>query len=102
MNHSLAVVEHIRADLCDVRSVRHSFRAAIHEAGPRIKYAVFLKLSSTLEPGRPATTDKVAILGDVVCVLHQHKSESQDFKEMNEKISEEIKTLMAEKNKLRE
>ncbi|KAJ0860445.1 hypothetical protein HanRHA438_Chr13g0623741 [Helianthus annuus] len=47
----------------------------------------FLKLSSTLEPGRLATTDKLAILGDGVCVLHQHKSESQDFKEMNEKLS---------------
>uniref|UniRef100_A0A251SWQ3 Putative myc-type, basic helix-loop-helix (BHLH) domain-containing protein n=1 Tax=Helianthus annuus TaxID=4232 RepID=A0A251SWQ3_HELAN len=83
MNLSLAVVEHICADLCDVRSVRHSFRAAIHEVGPRIKHFLgrskscskaenkacrerqrreilnnrFLELSSTLEPDRPATTD---------------------------------------------
>ncbi|KAI3829077.1 hypothetical protein L1987_03191 [Smallanthus sonchifolius] len=62
----------------------------------------FLDLSSTLEPDRPATTDKLAILGDAIRVLKQLKSESQDFKEMNEKLSEEIKTLKAEKNELRE
>ncbi|KAF5775486.1 putative helix-loop-helix DNA-binding domain superfamily [Helianthus annuus] len=62
----------------------------------------FLELSSTLEPDRPATTDKLAILGDTIRVLNQLKSETQDFKEMNEKLSEEIKTLKAEKNELRE
>uniref|UniRef100_A0A251SXT7 Putative myc-type, basic helix-loop-helix (BHLH) domain-containing protein n=1 Tax=Helianthus annuus TaxID=4232 RepID=A0A251SXT7_HELAN len=62
----------------------------------------FLELSSTLEPDRPATTDKLAILGDAIRVLNQLKSETQDFKEMNEKLSEEIKTLKAEKNELRE
>ncbi|KAI3693021.1 hypothetical protein L6452_32848 [Arctium lappa] len=62
----------------------------------------FLELSSTLEPGRPASTDKLAILGDAIRVLNQLKSESQDCKEMNEKLLEEIKTLKAEKNELRE
>ncbi|KAI7744595.1 hypothetical protein M8C21_001723 [Ambrosia artemisiifolia] len=62
----------------------------------------FIELSSTLEPDRPATTDKLAILGDAIRVLNQLKSESQEFKEMNEKLSEEIKTLKAEKNELRE
>ncbi|KAL4565665.1 hypothetical protein LXL04_029768 [Taraxacum kok-saghyz] len=62
----------------------------------------FLELSSTLEPGRPAITDKLAILGDAIRVLNQLKSESQDCKEMNEKLLEEIKTLKAEKNELRE
>ncbi|KAK1418856.1 hypothetical protein QVD17_28004 [Tagetes erecta] len=62
----------------------------------------FLELSSTLEPDRPATADKLAILGDAIRVLKQLKSESQDYKELNEKLSEEIKTLKAEKNELRE
>ncbi|XP_076943890.1 transcription factor bHLH104-like [Bidens hawaiensis] len=62
----------------------------------------FIELSSTLEPGRPASTDKLAILGDAIRVLNQLKSEAHDFKEMNEKLSEEIKTLKAEKNELRE
>ncbi|KAK1430425.1 hypothetical protein QVD17_13139 [Tagetes erecta] len=62
----------------------------------------FLELSSTLEPDRPATTDKLAILGDAIRVLNQLKSESQDLKETNEKLLEEIKTLKAEKNELRE
>ncbi|XP_076890710.1 transcription factor bHLH104-like [Bidens hawaiensis] len=62
----------------------------------------FLELSSTLEPNRPATTDKLAILGDAIRVLNQLKSESQDYKETNDKLLEEIKTLKAEKNELRE
>ncbi|XP_076909405.1 transcription factor bHLH104-like [Bidens hawaiensis] len=65
-------------------------------------YHRFIELSSTLEPDRPVTTDKLAILGDAIRVLNQLKSESQDFKEMNDKLSEEIKTLKAEKNELRE
>lgn len=62
----------------------------------------FLELSSTLEPGRPATNDKLAILGDAIRVLNQLKSESQEYKETNEKLLEELKTLKAEKNELRE
>ncbi|KAM0001855.1 putative transcription factor bHLH family [Helianthus debilis subsp. tardiflorus] len=62
----------------------------------------FFELSSTLEPDRPATTDKLAILGDAIRVLNRLKSESQDYKETNEKLLEEIKTLKAEKNELRE
>ncbi|KAK9059026.1 hypothetical protein SSX86_021645 [Deinandra increscens subsp. villosa] len=62
----------------------------------------FLELSSTLEPDRPAATDKLAILGDAIRVLNQLKSESKDFKEMNERLLEEIKALKAEKNELRE
>nr|XP_043628208.1 transcription factor bHLH104-like [Erigeron canadensis] len=62
----------------------------------------FLELSSTLEPDRPATTDKLAILENAIRALNQLKTESQDCKEMNEKLMEEIKTLKAEKNELRE
>ncbi|GFP85773.1 transcription factor bhlh104 [Phtheirospermum japonicum] len=62
----------------------------------------FSELSATLEPGRPMKTDKSALLGDAIRVLNQLKTESQEYKEMNEKLLEEIKTLKAEKNELRE
>ncbi|KAL3642060.1 hypothetical protein CASFOL_012875 [Castilleja foliolosa] len=62
----------------------------------------FSELSSTLEPGKPVKTDKSALLGDAIRALHQLKTESQEYKEMNEKLLEEIKTLKAEKNELRE
>ncbi|XAR48988.1 hypothetical protein NMG60_11031994 [Bertholletia excelsa] len=62
----------------------------------------FLELSSVLEPGRPPKTDKFAILGDTIRVLNQLRAESQEFKETNEKLLEEIKSLKAEKNELRE
>ncbi|KAK2993545.1 hypothetical protein RJ640_021807 [Escallonia rubra] len=62
----------------------------------------FLELSSTLEPGRPASTDKLAILGDAIRVLNQLRAESQEYKGTNEKLLEEIKILKVEKNELRE
>ncbi|KAA8527757.1 hypothetical protein F0562_035374 [Nyssa sinensis] len=62
----------------------------------------FLELSSVLEPGRPAKTDKLAILGDAIRVLNQLRTESQESKKENEKLLEEIKSLKAEKNELRE
>jgi len=62
----------------------------------------FSELSSTLEPGRPARTDKLAIIGDAIRVLNQLKTDSQEYKEANEKLLEDIKTLKAEKNELRE
>ncbi|KAL2242648.1 transcription factor bHLH104 [Sesamum indicum] len=62
----------------------------------------FSELSTILEPGRPMKTDKLAILGDAIRILNQLKTESQEYKEMNEKLLEEIKTLKAEKNELRE
>ncbi|KAL3506102.1 hypothetical protein ACH5RR_031484 [Cinchona calisaya] len=62
----------------------------------------FAELCSILEPGRPVKTDKLAILGDTIRILNQLKSEAQEYKEMNEKLSEEIKTLKADKNELRE
>lgn len=62
----------------------------------------FSELCSTLEPGRPARTDKLAILGDAIRVVNQLKSEALEYKETNEKLLEEIKTLKAEKNELRE
>ncbi|XP_071940600.1 transcription factor bHLH104-like [Coffea arabica] len=62
----------------------------------------FAELCSILEPGRPMKTDKLAILGDAIRILNQLKSEAQEYKEMNEKLSEEIKTLKADKNELRE
>ncbi|KAJ0566347.1 hypothetical protein HanIR_Chr06g0272731 [Helianthus annuus] len=49
---------------------------------------MLLESSSTLEPCRPATTYKE---------MNQLKSDTRDFKEMNEKLSEEIKTLKKRK-----
>ncbi|XP_057476699.1 transcription factor bHLH104-like [Actinidia eriantha] len=62
----------------------------------------FLELSSVLERERPPKTDKVAILGDAIRVLNQLRAESREFRETNEKLVEEIKSLKAEKNELRE
>ncbi|XP_037492246.1 transcription factor bHLH104 isoform X2 [Jatropha curcas] len=62
----------------------------------------FHDLSSVLEPGRPARTDKPAILDDAIRVLNQLKTEAQELKETNQKLLEEIKSLKAEKNELRE
>ncbi|KAK4478188.1 hypothetical protein RD792_017471 [Penstemon davidsonii] len=62
----------------------------------------FTELFAVLEPGRPVKTDKLAILGDAIRVLNQLRIESVEYKEMNEKLLEEIKTLKAEKNELRE
>ncbi|OAY55588.1 transcription factor bHLH104 [Manihot esculenta] len=62
----------------------------------------FQDLSSVLEPGRPARTDKTAILADAIRVLTRLKTEAQELKETNENLLEEIKTLKAEKNELRE
>ncbi|KAL5712140.1 hypothetical protein ACHQM5_014339 [Ranunculus cassubicifolius] len=62
----------------------------------------FADLSSILEPGRPAKTDKSAILSDAIRVVNQLRSESQELKEANEKLQEDIKNLKAEKIELRE
>ncbi|XP_052207712.1 transcription factor bHLH104 [Diospyros lotus] len=62
----------------------------------------FLELSLVLEPGRAPKTDKFAILSDAIRVLKQLRTESQEFKDTNEKLLEEIKSLKAEKNELRE
>lgn len=35
----------------------------------------------------------MAILGDAIRVLNQLKTESEEYKEMNQKLMEEIKTL---------
>ncbi|KAK9179840.1 hypothetical protein WN943_029046 [Citrus x changshan-huyou] len=56
----------------------------------------FLDLSCILEPGRPARTDKPAILDDAIRVLNQLRTESQELKETNEKLQEEIKSLKSE------
>ncbi|XP_022760253.1 transcription factor bHLH104-like isoform X2 [Durio zibethinus] len=62
----------------------------------------FLDLSSILESGRSARIDKSAILDDAIRVLTQLRTEFQEFKETNEKLLGEIKSLKAEKNELRE
>ncbi|KAK1591027.1 hypothetical protein Q3G72_001062 [Acer saccharum] len=62
----------------------------------------FLDLSCVLEPGRPARTDKPAILDDAIRVINQLRTEGQELKDENEKLQEEIKSLKAEKNELRE
>lgn len=53
----------------------------------------FSELSAVLEPGRPVKSDKLAILSDAIRVVNQLKTESEEYKEMNEKLLEEIKTL---------
>lgn len=53
----------------------------------------FLELSSTLEPERPATSDKLAILGDAIRVLYQLNTDIQENTETKAKLEEEIKTL---------
>ncbi|KAL6189489.1 hypothetical protein ACLB2K_040877 [Fragaria x ananassa] len=62
----------------------------------------FLDLSAVLEPGRPAKTDKPAILDDAIRVLTQLRAEAQELTQTNEKLFEEIKSLKAEKSELRE
>ncbi|KAJ9700649.1 hypothetical protein PVL29_006114 [Vitis rotundifolia] len=62
----------------------------------------FLDLSSILEPGKSAKTDKLAILGDAIQVLNQLRNEAKDLEDANEKLQEEIRSLKAEKNELRE
>ncbi|KAK8661515.1 hypothetical protein V6N13_091114 [Hibiscus sabdariffa] len=62
----------------------------------------FADLSSILEPGRPAKTDKSAILDDAIRVLTQLRTEAQELKETNENLLEEIKSLKAEKSEIRE
>lgn len=53
----------------------------------------FLDLCSVLDPDRPVKIDKHAILDDAIRVLNQLRSESQELKETNEKLKEEIKSL---------
>ncbi|KAE8662299.1 Transcription factor ILR3 [Hibiscus syriacus] len=60
----------------------------------------FLELGSILEPGRPLKADKVAILSDVVRMVHQLRSEAQRLNESNEELQAKIKELKAEKNEL--
>lgn len=50
-------------------------------------------MSTVLEPGRSVKTDKPAILDDAIRVLTQLNAESQELKETNEKLLEEIKSL---------
>lgn len=53
----------------------------------------FLDLSSILEPGKSAKTDKLAILGDAIRVLNQLRNEANDLEDANEKLQEEIRSL---------
>ncbi|RVW71112.1 Transcription factor bHLH104 [Vitis vinifera] len=54
---------------------------------------LFLDLSSILEPGKSAKTDKLAILGDAIRVLNQLRNEAKDLEDANEKLQEEIRSL---------
>uniref|UniRef100_A0A0D3D5K4 Uncharacterized protein n=1 Tax=Brassica oleracea var. oleracea TaxID=109376 RepID=A0A0D3D5K4_BRAOL len=51
---------------------------------------------------KDAKTDKPAILDDAIRVMNQLRGEAYELKETNQKLLEEIKTLKAEKNELRE
>uniref|UniRef100_A0A7C9FN83 BHLH domain-containing protein n=1 Tax=Opuntia streptacantha TaxID=393608 RepID=A0A7C9FN83_OPUST len=62
----------------------------------------FVDLSTILEPGRAAKTDKLAILTDAVRVVNRLRTEAKEYKEQNKKLQEEIDSLKAEKNELRE
>ncbi|KAK9672860.1 hypothetical protein RND81_12G130000 [Saponaria officinalis] len=70
------------------------------ERGPLRKS--FIGLSSILEPGRAAKTDKLAILNDAIRVVTQLRTEAEEYKEEQRKLQEEIECLKAEKNELRE
>ncbi|KAJ8431825.1 hypothetical protein Cgig2_027570 [Carnegiea gigantea] len=65
-------------------------------------WSSFLDLSTTLEPGRAAKTDKLAILTDAIRVVNQLRTEAKEYKEENKKLQEEIESLKAEKNEVRE
>ncbi|KAK9724355.1 hypothetical protein RND81_05G067000 [Saponaria officinalis] len=76
---------------------------ACRERERREKFNIsFLGLSSVLEPGRIAKTDKLAILNDAIQVVKQLRTEAKNYKEENKKLQEEIQCLKAEKNELRE
>ncbi|KNA08866.1 hypothetical protein SOVF_158840 [Spinacia oleracea] len=62
----------------------------------------FLNLSSVLEPGRAAKTDKLALLSDAIRIVKQLRTENEGFKDENKKLQEEIESLKAEKNELRD
>lgn len=62
----------------------------------------FSELSIILEPGKPAKTDKCAILNDAIRVLNELTAEAQELKEANKKLEEDIKVLKDEKHELRE
>ncbi|XP_058730525.1 transcription factor ILR3-like [Vicia villosa] len=62
----------------------------------------FVELGSILEPGRPAKTDKAAILIDAVRMVTQLKGEAEKLKDANSGLQEKIKELKVEKNELRD
>ncbi|XP_074284655.1 transcription factor bHLH34-like [Silene latifolia] len=62
----------------------------------------FSALSSILEPGRAAKTDKLAIVNDAIRVVKQLRTEAEEYREENKKLESEIQSLKAEKNELRE
>ncbi|KAK6911339.1 hypothetical protein RJ641_023432 [Dillenia turbinata] len=62
----------------------------------------FADLSSLLEPGSPAKTDKSAILNDAIHALQHLRTEVNELKEQKEKLQADIKNLKEEKNELRE
>lgn len=53
----------------------------------------FIELGSILEPGRPAKTDKAAILIDAVRMVTQLRGEAQKLKDSNTGLQEKIKEL---------
>lgn len=53
----------------------------------------FVELGSILEPGRPAKTDKTAILIDAVRMVTQLRGEAQKLKDTNQGLQEKIKEL---------
>lgn len=53
----------------------------------------FVELGSILEPGRPAKTDKAAILIDAVRMVTQLRGEAQKLKDTNVGLQEKIKEL---------
>lgn len=46
-----------------------------------------------MDPGRPARTDKSAVLDDAIRVLNQLTAETGELKDAKKKLEEEIKTL---------
>ncbi|GAB4836076.1 hypothetical protein Ancab_000993 [Ancistrocladus abbreviatus] len=56
------------------------------EEGIEIDEAKFLELNSVLHPGRPAKTDKSAILTDAICTSDKLRTEAEELKEKKSKL----------------
>ncbi|KAL1558978.1 transcription factor bHLH104-like protein [Salvia divinorum] len=62
----------------------------------------FIELSAVLGRESIGKTEKLAMLSDAIRLLKQLKTESQEYMQMNTRLTEEIQILKVEKNELRD